>query len=190
MARVHILGAAGSGTTTLGAALAAERGWPQLDSDFFYWEQTDPPYRRARAPAARDALFRDAIADRADWVFTGSALGWSRPWVDLYDLVVFLRLDPAIRMARLRAREAARHGARIAPGGDMHDASAAFLDWAARYDMAGQQQRSVIAHEAWLDTIQAPVLRLDSAAPVPALLRSVRMALTRIERREASRWRA
>lgn len=190
MARVHLLGAPGSGTTTLGAALAAERGWPQFDSDFFYWEQTDPPYRRARSPGERDALFRDAVADRPDWVFTGSALGWSRPWVDLYDLVVFLRLDPGIRMARLRAREAARHGARIAPGGDMHAASAEFLEWAARYDTAGHEQRSLVAQEAWLDTIGAPVLRLNSAAPVPTLLRSVRLALGKIERREAIRWRA
>lgn len=177
MARVHILGAPGSGTTTLGAALARERGWPLLDADFFYWEQTDPPFLRAREPAARDALFAAQLEGRRDWVFSGSALGWARPWVPLYGLVVFLRLDPSIRMARLRAREAERHGARIAPGGDMHAASVEFLEWAERYDTAGHEQRSLVAQEAWLDTLRVPVLRLDSAAPVPALLRSVLNAL-------------
>lgn len=186
MARVHILGASGSGTTTLGAALARERGWPLLDADVFYWEQTDPPFQRAREPAARDALFRPLVEDRLHWIFAGSALGWARPWVPLYDLVVFLRLDPAIRMARLRAREAARHGARIAPGGDMHATSTEFLEWADRYDTAGHEQRSLIAHEAWLDTLGMPVLRLDSAAPVPALLRSVLNALPRCARGKES----
>lgn len=186
MARVHILGAPGSGTTTLGAALARERGWPLLDADAFYWEPTDPPFQRARAAPARDALFCDAIGDHRHWVFTGSALGWARPWVPLYELVVFLRLDPVIRMARLRAREEERHGARIAPGGDMHAASVEFLAWAARYDTAGHDQRSLVAQEAWLDTLSVPVLRLDSAAPVPALLRSVTNALPRCPRGEGS----
>jgi adenylate kinase family enzyme len=187
VARVHILGAPGSGTSTLGSALAADRGWPLLDADFFYWEQTDPPFQRAREPAARDALFRPLVEDQPDWVFAGSALGWARPWVPLYDLVVFLRVDPAIRMARLHARETARHGGRIAPGGDMHTASVEFLEWAERYDTAGHEQRSLIAHEAWLDTLQVPVLRLDSAAPVPALLRSVQLALPRVQRGEGPR---
>ena len=186
MARVHILGAPGSGTTTLGAALARERGWPLLDADVFYWDQTDPPFQRARDPAVRDAMFQAQLEGRRDWVFAGSALGWARPWVPLYELVVFLRLDPAIRMARLRAREVARYGERIAPGGDMHAASAEFLEWAARYDMAGHEQRSLVAQEAWLDTLRVPVLRLDSAAPVPALLRSVLNALPRCARGQGS----
>ena len=187
MARVHIMGAPGSGTTTLGAALSRSCGWPLLDCDFFYWDQTDPPFQRARAPAARDALFGAAVEGLDDWVFSGSALGWARPWAPLYQLVIFLRLDPAIRMARLRAREAARHGDRIAPGGDMHATSMTFLQWAARYDTAGHEQRSLVAQEAWLDTLSVPVLRLDSAAPVPVLLRSVLAALPRCARREDRR---
>jgi adenylate kinase family enzyme len=34
--RVHILGASGSGTTTLGMALSARFGYAQLDTDDFY----------------------------------------------------------------------------------------------------------------------------------------------------------
>lgn len=187
MARVHILGASGSGTTTLGAALAADRGWPHLDADDFYWKQTEPPFQRARQPAARDALFRPCVEGRAEWVFSGSALGWARDYVPLFDLVVFLRLDPTLRMARLRAREAMRYGARIGPGGDMREASIEFLDWAARYDSAGPEQRSLVAHEAWLETLNVPVLRLDSAAPVPALLRAVLAALPKLVRQEEVR---
>ena len=64
------------------------------------------------------------------WVFSGSAPGWATRLEPFYDLVVFLRLDPAVRMERLRRREAARYGRRIEPGGDMAAASADFLKWA------------------------------------------------------------
>jgi adenylate kinase family enzyme len=44
MRHVHILGASGSGATTLGAALAQRLGFTHLDSDDFFWIKTDPPY--------------------------------------------------------------------------------------------------------------------------------------------------
>jgi adenylate kinase family enzyme len=44
MARIHILGASGSGTTTLGAALADRLGHPHVDADSLFWLPTDPPF--------------------------------------------------------------------------------------------------------------------------------------------------
>ena len=107
------------------------------------------------------------------WVFSGSAPEWARPIEPFYDLVVFLRLDPALRMDRLRRREAAQHGKRIEAGGDMAAASSDFLKWAEAYDTAGPEQRSLVDHEAWLDSLKAPVLRLDSAAPLDDLVFAV-----------------
>jgi hypothetical protein len=107
------------------------------------------------------------------WVLSGSAGGWVAPVDPLDELVVFLRLDPVLRMSRLRGRESTRYGARIAPGGDMAMASRAFLDWAAGYDTAGPEQRSLTAHEQWLADRTCPVLRLDSAAPVEELVAAV-----------------
>jgi hypothetical protein len=73
-------------------------------------------------------------------------------------------------MARLRARETARYGARIEPGGDMHAASQEFLTWAASYDTAGTDQRSLVRHEAWLAALPCPVLRLDASLPAAEVL--------------------
>jgi hypothetical protein len=54
-------------------------------------------------------------------------------------------------MARLRAREVTRYGhVRIAPGGDLHDAHEAFMQWAALYDVSGRTQRSREQHERWI----------------------------------------
>ncbi len=172
MARIHVIGAAGSGTTTLGAALAARLGCAHEDTDAYFWLPTDPPFTTRRSPAARLSLLLPRLAG-AHWVLSGSALKWGAPLERLFELVVFLRLDPALRMARLLRREAERYGDRIAPGGDLVVASHAFLDWAESYDTAGPEHRSLVAHERWLAARPCPVLRLDSAAPVEALVDAV-----------------
>ncbi len=107
------------------------------------------------------------------WVFSGSALQWATPIEPFYDLVVFLWLDPAVRMQRLRRREAARYGKRIEAGGDMAAAGVDFLNWAEAYDVAGPEQRSLIGHEAWLASLKVPVLRLDSSVPLEDLVFAV-----------------
>ena len=177
MPRVHILGASGSGTTTLGAALAERLHVRHVDADSLFWLPTDPPFTTRRQADERRGLLMQSLPSDADWIFSGSATGWAGPVEPAFDLIVFLRLDPAVRMARLQRREVARYGARLEPGGDMAEASAAFLAWAAAYDSAGAEQRSLAVHEAWLATQAAPLLRLDSSQPVPLLVEAVSMAL-------------
>ena len=173
MARIHIVGASGSGTTTLGAALAARLDHPHIDSDTIFWRPTDPPFTTRRSVEGRAALVTELLPVAGQWVFSGSAVGWAGPIEPFYDLIVFLKLDPSVRMERIRRREGTRYGARIQPGGDMAEASAAFLDWAAAYDTAGLEQRSLAKHEEWLATQTAPMLRLDSALSVEELVAAV-----------------
>ena len=173
MARIHILGASGSGTSTLGAAVAEALDVPHLDTDDFYWLKTEPPFTSPRAREERIALLLERMEGRDSWVLSGSATGWGQPLEPLYQLIVFCVLDPGIRMSRLRAREVQRYGERIARGGDRAAAHAEFLDWATRYDTAGLEQRSQTTHEAWLATQPSPILRLDTAGRVADLARQV-----------------
>jgi adenylate kinase family enzyme len=177
MARILITGAAGAGSTTFGAALAARLGWPHEDTDTYYWVPTDPPYTTMRSPEERIALLLPRLQARRDWVLSGQPIEWGGPLEPLYELIVFLRLDHDVRMARLRQREAASFGPRIAPGGDMAQINAEFLEWASSYDAAGPERRSLAQHERWLARQRCPVLRLDSAAPVAALLAAVLPAI-------------
>lgn len=173
MVRIHVMGASGSGTTSLGMALAEKLGIPHLDSDDFYWMPTDPPYTTPREMGARIAMLEEQASPDDGWILTGSALKWGMSIEAFYQLIVFLKLDPVVRMERIRKREAERYGARIAPGGDMAEKSRAFLEWAESYDVAGPEQRSLAAHEAWLETQTAPVLRLNSVNPVTELAEAV-----------------
>jgi adenylate kinase family enzyme len=144
MVRIHVLGASGSGTTTLGKALAGNLDIPHLDTDDFFWMPTNPPYTTPRDVEARVALLQQQARADTGWVLSGSALKWARPFEPLYDLVVFLRIDPVIRMERIRRREVSRYGDRILPGGDMAGKSREFLN--GRKAMIRQARSG----EAWL----------------------------------------
>lgn len=80
-------------------------------------------------------------------------------------------------MKRLSDREELRYGAEVlAPGGPRHVEYQAFLRWAAAYDDPDFDGRSRTGHEAWLEHLSCPVMRLDSAAPVADLVATIQAA--------------
>ncbi|OWJ64704.1 AAA family ATPase [Inquilinus limosus] len=181
--RIHITGAAGSGTTTLGRALAATTGALHLDTDDVYWLPTDPPFREKRPIPDRLAMLDEALGGADRWVLTGSLIRWGDPLIPRFDLVVFLHIPPALRLERLRAREAERYGAEaLAPGGAMHATHHAFLDWAEAYDVGARVSRNLEAHNAWLARLPCPVLRIEGDTAVEDRVRRV-LSFRRIEGR-------
>jgi adenylate kinase family enzyme len=182
MARVHILGASGSGTSTLGVSLARHLACSHVDADSLFWMPTDPPFTTPRPSEERQTLLLSLLPANGQWIFSGSATGWAIALEPFFDLVVFLTLDRSQRIERLRRREYQRYGSRVDSGGDMADASAAFLSWANAYDTAGLEQRSLATHNAWLGTQRAPVLRLESSTPVQGLIVAILAQLKGIGR--------
>ena len=156
--RVHILGASGSGTTTLGRALAARLQYPHFDMDDYFWLPTDPPFTQPRERTERAQLLMDDLTAHDAWVVSGSLCGWGDVAIPLFELVVFLWIPHDRRMARLQRREQTRFGERILPGGDMYAQSQAFLAWAASYDDGGMDIRSRQLHDQWLGTLPCPIV--------------------------------
>ncbi|WP_223871511.1 hypothetical protein [Candidatus Dactylopiibacterium carminicum] len=113
------------------------------------------------------------IRDEARWVLSGSLCSWGGPLLPYFTLAVFLSLDPAVRMARIAAREQTRYGDRLEPGGDMRQQHLEFMAWASSYDHARAPVRSFDLHERWMTTLHCPVIRLDSAEPVEHLCDAV-----------------
>lgn len=174
--RVHLTGASGSGTTTLGARLADDLGVVHVDTDDAYWAETEVPFTVKRPVEARLAVLSERLGE-GGWVLSGSLMGWGEPVVEEADLMVFLTAPTEVRLARLKAREAERFGGRIAEGGDMEQVHRGFIDWAASYDLPEFDGRSRTRHEAWLEDMGRPVLRLDGTEAVKALARAVRARL-------------
>ncbi|MCG7311377.1 hypothetical protein [Brachybacterium sp. ACRRE] len=164
LCRLHIMGASGSGTTTLGRAIANAWSVPHADSDDYFWVPTSPPYTTPRPVPERIGLMRTMFVPRDAWVLSGAINGWAGAVLEECDAVVFLTLDPQERMRRLAARETLRRG------GDIEDqATTEFMQWARGYDDPEFMGRSRRAHEDWLASIPQPVLRLDSGRPVADL---------------------
>ena len=147
---ILITGASGSGTSTLGAALAKELGTAHLDADDYYWLPTTPPFTTKRDRTERLALALHDVRAKQNAVVTGSIMEWGLELENAFDLIVFLYLDAAIRVERLRAREIAYLG----------KADEEFLEWAAQYDEGIQGGRSLAKHRAWLAARTCPVLEL------------------------------
>lgn len=159
--RIHILGASGSGTTTLGRVLAKHIQCPHFDTDTYFWLATDPPFTEQRKHTARQQLLMRDLTTHEAWVLSGSLCGWGDEAIPLFDLVVFLWIPQDVRLERLRQREHERYGERITPGGDMHEQSQAFLGWAASYDDRGLEMRSRRRHEQWLGTLPGPIVWIE-----------------------------
>ncbi len=170
MQGIHITGASGSGVTTLGRSLAMRLGWTHLDTDHFYWLPGNPPFQDRRPLEPRLEMMEQAFADAASgWVLSGSLDGWGDVFIPQFSAVIFLYTPPALRMARLVAREHERYGEAILPGGPMHAHHVEFVQWAEGYDRGDRSGRSLGRHETWLASLPCPVLRLDGAASTDAL---------------------
>ena len=175
---IHILGAAGSGTSTLGAALAEATGLRHFDADAYYWIPSDPPFLSKRKPPERLRLLHADLDSSPDgWILSGSLCSWGDTLVSRFQLAVFLTLSAELRLQRLRDRERARYGAhRLTAGGDLHGHHVEFMEWAAQYDTGGLEVRSRLMHETWLKTLSCPVLRLSSVLSVGELCAAVTQA--------------
>lgn len=161
--RLLITGASGSGTTTLGRALAERHGWRWLDTDEIYWLPTDPPFQQKRDAGERRELLRARLAGDTGIVVSGSLMGWDEPTEDGFDGIVFLQAPAEVRVGRLREREQ-----RVLGRVDEE-----FIAWAAQYDEGRLPGRNLRRHLAWLAARRCAILRLSSAPPVAELLAQI-----------------
>ncbi|MEM1136989.1 MAG: AAA family ATPase [Bacteroidota bacterium] len=164
--RIHIFGASGSGTTTLGKALAPHLGWMHLDADDFYWKRTNPPYQQKIPLEQRNASITSAIEKYKSVIISGSMVSWGEQWKLAVDLAVFLYIPQKIRMERLRKRETARYGNLLYSDENIKANTSAFLEWAVRYDDKKFTGRSISQHELWITQLTCTVLKIEGDTSV------------------------
>lgn len=176
---IHILGASGSGVTTLGTAIAAQLGYPYFDTDSYFWLPTEPPFVNRRPPDERNALLISHLQQHDDWVLGGSMFSWSEEVLFDFDLVVFLWLPPEIRLRRLRDREYSRYGDAIFNDQLIKPQYEELMIRAEDYDKAtGLAKRTLPAHEAWLKKLDVPILELRGDLTVQQRLEAVLKTMT------------
>ena len=159
--KINIIGASGTGKSTLASALAAELQCAHFDSDNYFHYPTDPPYQKQRSPEDRLTALMGDLSKHSSWTLSGGAGTWQPAPPVTYSLIVFLYLPQEVRIERLRKRESQLYGSRIQSGGDMEKDHLEFIEWTAGYDSGKAEGTNTLpVHEAFLQKVGAPVLRL------------------------------
>jgi adenylate kinase family enzyme len=158
--KIHITGASGAGSTTLGLALAKSLSVPYFDTDNYYWEPSEPPFTIRRNRDLRNKMLEEDLTQHKGWVLGGSVISWDDLFLKLFDLVVFLYIPPEIRMQRLKKRESERYGSIIHTDPHRIILYNEFIEWAAGYEDNTTSSRSLKSHETWLQKLTCPVLEI------------------------------
>ena len=158
--KILIFGASGSGTTTVGKALAEILDFIHLDVDDYYWEQTTPPFQVKISSTQRNAALLRDFRNHKNVIVSGSLVSWGAYWETAFDFAIFIYLPMEIRMKRLEKREIERYGDLLFTDEATRENSKAFLDWAQRYDDENFKGRSKYIHEEWMKLLSCPVLKL------------------------------
>lgn len=156
--KIHIMGASGSGTSTLGKALAESLRCKALDTDDYFWISK---FTEQRPIPDRIEMLENDLSQSEKWVLSGAIVKWGECLESYFDLVIFLWVPPQARLARLQQREIERYGEEVLPGGDKYEQSQTFLKWASLYDYAGTEVRSKVLHEQWMQKLSCPILRIE-----------------------------
>jgi adenylate kinase family enzyme len=166
--RILITGASGSGTSTLGRALAQSLVCAYFDVDDYFWLPTRRPFTQKRDRVLRLSLLLEGLHKAPSAVVGGSIVDWGAELEDAFVLIVFLTVPTPIRIDRLRRREIAQLG----------HADPLFLEWAAQYDEGRLDGRSLAKHERWLSARSCPILPIDGDIPVNERVARVLKALS------------
>lgn len=174
---IHIYGASGSGTSTLGRKISGELGYKFMDTDDYFWLPTNPPYTEKRSKEERIGLMKKDISEMGNVVISGSLAGWGDELIPLFTLAIRLVADTYIRIERLKIREKQKIGERIMPAGDMYAHHMEFLEWAGRYDTGGANMRSKAEHDEWQELLLCKQIVLDGADTLEENFKKVKMEL-------------
>ena len=89
---IHVLGASGSGTSTLGKEIENKLKYIHLDVDDYFWLPTSPPFIRKREIEERKNLLMNDISSAEKCVIAGSLCGWGDIFIPVFDLIILIEV--------------------------------------------------------------------------------------------------
>lgn len=102
---IHIFGASGAGTSTLGMYISKKMGYYFMDTDDYYWKKTNPPYTTKRETTDIIKLMINDIEKNKNIILSGSLVDWGDVFIPYFTLAIRIETDTQLRIERLRKRE-------------------------------------------------------------------------------------
>jgi adenylate kinase family enzyme len=159
--KIHLLGASGSGTSSIGSKIAELLEISFYDSDDLFWEKTLIPFSKKRPRKLRESSLNKIIKSE-NWLISGSAIRWGDQLLYFSDLIILLTCPKYERIQRLEKRESYRFGNRILPGNDMYENYITFIKWASSYDEGSMEIRSKQSENAWISRATCPTMVIEN----------------------------
>ena len=159
--RIHLFGASGSGTSSIGKAICRQIGYKHLDSDNYLWLPTEEPFTVMRSSEEYINMMGKDLVENKNWVLCGHvSFGLNNVYLSLYELVVFIYVPTEIRLERLKKREFERYGREILPGGKNYEKTCKFMEYASGYDTVKTLGRNLYKHKEWLKGLKCTVIEI------------------------------
>ncbi len=182
---IHIMGASGSGTTSLGEYLAKKLDFEVIESDYYKWEQTIPEFQIMRKKEESDRLLIDKIKSSKDLIISGSL--HSNPVTFPYiDLIIYLKCPTKIRMERILKRDKELGRNSLESDGEVKENFLGFLYLAKNYNKLGEDKRSKRSQKIVIKESHAPVIYVNTNKEISILheniLKKVQKALKKLHK--------
>jgi len=140
---IILLGANGSGKSTLGRELARVLNFTHFDVEDYWFYKSDIPYTAVRPQEERNEMLLADMNKHGSFVVSGDISGWSKEFLTMFDLAIFLTVPTDIRLKRIENREYERWGDRVREGGNMYEQQRKFREFAAIRDIALLEQQAL-----------------------------------------------
>ena len=158
MSRIMICGLNGSGKTTLGKELSKRINFLHKDIEEYYFNNnTDYKYNFSATKEEVIQKIEKDINEYDNIIFT-SCTGDYGNLSDVYDFVIFIRLDKDIRLKRVQQRSYKQFGDRILENGDLFEREKQFFDKVYKKD-----ESDIIE---WFNNLKCNKLEIDGLRTV------------------------
>ena len=159
--KIQVIGAAGTGKSTLCKYISEKIGIYWIDTDKYLWKDSD--FTEQYPIEERLRMYNYDIINHMDYIVSGSVHTWNPGGFNDRELLVLLKLDEEIRMKRLYDRELSRYGDRMLPGGDHYHLTCEFLDWCKTYLTEDENAANSLAcHMRLLNEASCKTLIIDA----------------------------
>lgn len=184
--KIQLIGASGTGKSTLGHYIAEKEHIKWIDTDRYIWK--DETFSE-NYPIDQRLKMYDSDREKFDrFVVSGSVFAWNPTGFTDRDLLVFLTLDDEQRFQRLIKREIQRTGESSLWLDEHGLQTNDFLDWCKTYYTAKDPSNigTLAEHNYQITHSKCPVLKLDSSQSLEVLHQSIMQNLNKESLRQSS----
>ncbi|MBO0474209.1 hypothetical protein IGL98_000911 [Enterococcus sp. DIV0840] len=177
--KIQLIGASGTGKSTLGHYIAEKEQIKWIDTDRYIWK--DETFSENYPIDQRLKMYENDREKFDQFIVSGSVFAWNPTGFDDRDLLVFLTIDDKQRFQRLIKREVERGGESSLWLDEHGNQTNDFLDWCKTYYTAKVPSDigTLAEHNYQITHSKCPILKLDSNQSLDVLYQLIMQNLNK-----------